>query len=379
MATTAALITSPGRAALSVISVQGPAAASIVGSHCHGKSAPPAQLDVHGRLFAGKWRSALGEPVVVHARSANRVDICCHGGMMPVRRILADLAAAGVPIVSANDAVRQTVDTMIEAEASDCLADAVTLRCADILLNQLGGSLADAVRQIQSLVRCRNSRDAADRARRLLDRSQLGMRLVQPWRVAIVGRPNVGKSSLLNAIVGFDRAIVHETSGTTRDRLTAGTAIDGWPVELCDTAGFHETSDEIELAGIARARRAIDDSDWQIVVFDRGQPFIPLDRAILESCPRAIPVVNKSDIEPRWNAAEQLPGCVLISTLTGDGIGRLISELGGTLVPDPPATGDPVPFTVRQIELLRRTESSLAQSDTLPAIQSLDELIGAKA
>jgi tRNA U34 5-carboxymethylaminomethyl modifying GTPase MnmE/TrmE len=109
---------------------------------------------------------------------------------------------------------------------------------------------------------------------------------VDPWRVAIVGRPNVGKSSLLNAIVGFERAIVHPTPGTTRDLVTARTAVDGWPVEFIDSAGIRSGRDAIESAGIEQARQAIESSDLALVVLDRSEPLAPEDHEIIRLCCR---------------------------------------------------------------------------------------------
>ena len=102
----------------------------------------------------------------------------------------------------------------------------------------------------------------------MLQFRDLGLHLTTPWRVVLAGAPNVGKSSLMNAIAGYQRAIVSPTPGTTRDVVTVTTAIDGWPVQLADTAGLRETQDELESAGVALADAAIGEADLVIVVSD---------------------------------------------------------------------------------------------------------------
>ena len=109
----------------------------------------------------------------------------------------------------------------------------------------------------------------------------VGLRLIAGWRVVLAGRPNVGKSRLLNALTGYDRAIVDATPGTTRDVVTARTALDGWPVELADTAGLRPSDDPIEASGVALARARQGEADLVLVVLDRSEPLTDIDRAIV--------------------------------------------------------------------------------------------------
>ena len=154
------------------------------------------------------------------------------------------------------DWLRETAADPIRAAAQIALAEAPTARTAAVLLDQFHGALAHV----------RFERCWMPPRRRLANGEQRSMRSSpiaawacisrQPWRVVLAGRPNVGKSSLMNALVGFQRAIVCDLPGTTRDVVTATTAIDGWPIQLADTAGLRETRDEIESAGVdAGARR----------------------------------------------------------------------------------------------------------------------------
>ena len=151
-----------------------------------------------------------------------------------------------------------------------------------------------------------------DAARRQIDallaRADLGRHLVQPWRVVLAGRVNVGKSSLINALAGYGRSIVHPSPGTTRDAVTVTTAIDGWPVELCDTAGLRSGGDAVERAGIELARERLAQADLAILVFDRSAAWSAEDQALCDQWPGGLLVHNKCDLRRR--RATGRPGCV---------------------------------------------------------------------
>ena len=139
---------------------------------------------------------------------------------------------------------------------------------------------------------------AAAQIRDWLTWAEFGLHLTQPWRVVLAGRPNVGKSSLINAILGYTRSVVFDQPGTTRDVVSAPTAIDGWPIELSDTAGLRESADPIESAGVERARATLGAADLAIVLVDISQPASQSDRAIIAEHPRALVVAHKCDLAP---------------------------------------------------------------------------------
>ena len=120
---------------------------------------------------------------------------------------------------------------------------------------------------------------------RLLERERIGSRLISGWKVALAGRPNVGKSRLLNALAGYTRAIVDPMPGTTRDLVTVRTSMDGWPVELADTAGLRASADTIEAEGIRRARAYQAEADLRVLVLDRSEPLTKEDRDLIERSP----------------------------------------------------------------------------------------------
>ncbi|HEY4259176.1 MAG TPA: GTPase, partial [Schlesneria sp.] len=209
-----------------------------------------------GRIVFGRWGrdSAFGEDVVVCKRAINNCEIHCHGGDAAVRRILQDLAQARFVTVPWQQQLRES-SGLLDSECADRLSRATTWRTAEILQEQASGVLRESFGKLLELAADHSSIEAAlARLDSLLKWSRFGLHLASPWQVVLTGRPNVGKSSLINAMLGYQRAIVFDQPGTTRDVVTAETAFEGWPVLLADTAGLRETSEELEAAGIAMAR-----------------------------------------------------------------------------------------------------------------------------
>ncbi len=376
-AAVAALVTPPGRSAIAVLRVQGAGAAATVARYLKRSSGARVTLD-RPRVVLAHWGAAAGEPVVVRVRGADEVEIHCHGGAVSPQAIMSDLNRSGVALISWRDLVRREAAGNIEAEAVLALSEASTLRAAGVLMDQLHGALRGALRTIQDRIHhgAEEVGESAATLARLIDRAALGVHLVAPWRVAIGGRQNVGKSTLLNALVGFERAIVDERAGTTRDIVTARGAVDGWPVEFLDTAGIRPATDELEKLGMDRAESALGDSDCQLVVLDRSRARTSADETILAACPHPIVVANKSDLPP---ARDGWPGGrlpVLVSGRTGGGIRELLSRLAAALVPCTPAPGAAVPFTGRQVERLRAAHASLMAGRRYEALRELGELLG---
>jgi tRNA modification GTPase len=216
------------------------------------------------------------------------------------------------------------------------------LKTAEILLEQVEGALAHAVDRL--IAGLSNDRLATLEALdTLISRAEIGLRLVTGWTVALAGRPNVGKSRLLNALAGYDRAIVDPTPGTTRDVLTVRTALDGWPVELADTAGLRNAADPLESAGIALARRQQARADLTVLVLDRSEPLTADDHALIASAPNALRVANKADLPSAWQANDQGVAAT-VSAERGDGLDDLIREIARRLVPQPPPPRAGIPF-----------------------------------
>ncbi|MEN1678357.1 MAG: GTPase [Planctomycetota bacterium] len=366
--TFAALLTPPGRGAVAVVHVAGPAAVAAVDRCFRAANGPPLAQQPFGAIRFGRWSSETGEEVVVCRTADDRVEVHCHGGDAAPRAVLDDLAAAGCTVREwsghSNDA-----DSLIEVEARRALADCVTDRAAAVLLDQLGGALAEAVADARRTLAAGKTDDAADQVAALLALGPLGRRLTSGWRVVIAGRPNVGKSSLMNAIVGYRRAIVFDEPGVTRDVVSEVAAIEGWPVELSDTAGLRDTDDPLEAASAQRARAAIESADLVLLVEAFGEPITPGTSSAEDLCERLglptpskpIRVANKADLA--MAGCEPGGEAMAVSATTGAGLAELVAAIGRRLVPDPPPPGRAVPFTARQQERLTRAAAAIDLGD----------------
>ena len=197
----------------------------------------------------------------------------------------------------------------------------------------------------------------------LLQWSTWGLRLVTGWQVVLGGRPNAGKSSLMNALLGFSRAIVSEQPGTTRDSIGHSTAFDGWPVQLHDTAGLRQTSDSLEAAGIQRAEALFSRADCRLLLLDRSTPLEPADLELLASWPDALVLATKCDLPAAWEGplreAVAARNPLEVSAETGAGLAGLMSQIVRRLVPREPSPGTPFPVSARQVALLQQAAGFL--------------------
>ena len=182
--------------------------------------------------------------------------------------------------------------------------------------------------------------------------------------VVLAGPVNVGKSSLINALVGYGRSIVHDAPGTTRDAVTATTAIDGWPVELCDTAGLRAASSlgPVEAAGIQLAHERLAEAELAVLVFDQSASWSNEDESLPRLWPRALVVHNKADLPP---APGTRPAGTTVSALHGQGLGELLALISTRLVPNPPTPGMAVPLDNQQLEAIRRLARAVGQASSL--------------
>ena len=173
----------------------------------------------------------------------------------------------------------------------------------------------------------------------------LGKHLVEPFRVVLAGASNAGKSSLLNAILGFQRSLVHAQPGTTRDVVSGQTALDGFPVTFFDTAGFRETGDDLERQGIDRSTRSLTDADLVVWVIDSTvaesqRPACPVESNVL-ICYNKIDLLHLAGTPVAETAADF---AIPVSALTGEGIETLLDAVIRRLVPHPPKPGEVVPI-----------------------------------
>lgn len=394
--TRAVLLTPVGRGAVATVLVEGTNATEAVGRWFQPASGKLLCEIALGRIVFGRWRTeeGEGEELVVCRRSDTQIEVHCHGGVAAAENILQSLAKEGFATFDWQTWARHTGPDPIAATARVALAASRTERAALVLLDQYNGALRTAIERAATYCEVGKLEQAASELNELLRYENLGRHLATPWRVVLAGAPNVGKSSLINALLGFERAIVFDEPGTTRDVLTALTALDGWPVELADTAGLRTADDDIEAQGVAKAREQIAAADLVLLVFEASQPWSPADQALADSVPTALVVLNKCDLLPvvaacraAMDRGENIdsaavgnavygvppgsPDRIYTSATTGVGIEELTREISRRLVPEAPPSGAAVPFTCEQVKDIRTAIELVGQGNGVGAASLL--------
>jgi tRNA modification GTPase len=235
-------------------------------------------------------------------------------------------------------------------------------------LDQCHGALDRDFAGVIDLLNHNQIEEAQERLAQVTRFNLLGRHLIHPWRVVVAGPPNVGKSSLINRLVGYPRCVVAPVAGTTRDLVTASIAVEGWPVELIDTAGERESDDPLEQSGVVLARNAARTADLVLWLTDASTS----DRASPGEMENVIWVRNKIDLSP---AAVAIDSALPISALTGQGLDGLLSRIAELLVPEVPPAGAPVPFSPAISDQLARVANLLATGVVQDAVAELDRVV----
>ncbi len=359
--TIVAISTPAGRGGIGIVRLSGQEAGSIAMQLVslrhpleHGRARLADVLDDSG----GK-ADRIDEAVVTYFAAPNSytaedvVEIAAHGSPVVLDMLLRRALALGARLAEPGEFTQRAflsgrID-LTQAEAVRDLIEAQTLTQARQAASQMGGALSRRVAPIkQSLVELVALLEAGidfaeddvdvtgeqEIARRInilsepldaLEASFARGRIVHDGlTLAIVGRPNAGKSSLFNRLVQRDRAIVTATPGTTRDLVTERISLDGIPLELMDTAGLRESLEEVEQLGIARSREALADAVLVLIVLDATQPLNEEEHRLLQAVEGrpAIVAINKSDLKTAEEITHKTGGvpCVRTSALTGEGI-----------------------------------------------------------
>lgn len=296
-----------------------------------------------GRILYGHWGH---EDVVVVRVADHEWEINCHGGDAAVAAICKSLAGLEVS-AAVSDKVSHSEVSQLDAELLSVLLKCRTRQTAEFVLAQQQGVLSGF---LQSLCECKNNDAICRMIQESLLWEKFAYHLTTPWQIAVVGQPNAGKSSLLNAIVGYERSIVFDQPGTTRDRVEAQVTLDGFPFVLADTAGIRESADEIEAFGVAEARLSIRNCDACLIVVDANVGWTQADTDLLGLVPPGHPVAiifNKIDLLSQGNDIRQsdtVRADFVLETcaLTGVGINELLEWLPETLVPKRPTLKQPL-------------------------------------
>jgi tRNA modification GTPase len=347
-----ACLTPPGRGAIAALAIRGPrawqAVRELFRTHSKNSKELPQELEL-GRIWLGRMgakdsMNAADEVVVtaVQIDPVPWVEVHCHGGIEVVRWLMEILEKQGCQTCSWSELERATSDNCLKTTAVLEMAKATTARTAVILLDQYHGAFERALSETQSALAKDEVDDAIQRLESLAKFADVGRHLTNSWKVAVIGPPNVGKSSLVNALAGYQRAVVAPTPGTTRDLVTIRIAVDGWPVELIDTAGLRDESENLEGQGINLARRAANEADLCLWILDASEPSIWPEEKLRENKKLRL-VVNKIDLAAAWDIPKSAR--LFVSARTGAGLNELVEALAQWLVHDSPAVGVPVPFT----------------------------------
>lgn len=328
--TIAALATPPGRGGVGIVRVSGPQARAIAEA-VTGKALKPRYA--HYGSFWGEQREVLDQGIALFFPGPNSftgedvLELQGHGGPVILEWLLQRVLALGARPAEPGEFSRRAFLNgkldLTQAEAIADLINASTEQAAKSALKSLQGEFATAVDAlVEDLIHLRMYVEAAidfpeeevdflgegkvhtelsqlqEQLEALLVKAQQGALLQEGMTVVILGRPNAGKSSLLNALSGKESAIVTDIAGTTRDAICEAIQIDGVPLHIVDTAGLRETTDKVEQIGIERAWAAIERADHVLVVVPATETIAPEDQAILDKLPPELPVTlvrNKID------------------------------------------------------------------------------------
>ena len=324
-----------------------------------------------GRIFDGE--TAVDEVVCLVFRAPHSytgedvVEINCHGGVVLLKKILRLVLQNGAQAAAPGEFTKRAFLNgkldLSEAESVMTLISAQGEQGANAAFNQLEGSLSRKIEKINSSLLSLAAHIAAwvdypdDEIEELgnnelystiynahlelcalLSNFDSGMAVTNGVEAAIVGKPNVGKSTLMNLLTGYDRSIVTEIEGTTRDVVEETVNLNGCILRISDTAGMRETGDIVEKLGVERSRKKLERAAIVFAVFDLSKLLSDEDKELIDECKdkNVIPIVNKTDLEPRLDVdyiKNKLGSPLFISAKSGDGYNELcdrVAELMGT-------------------------------------------------
>ncbi len=366
-----AQLTARSRGAIACFAIWGDGAGSALDSLVTLAGPSPLEALTTGTFGYGRWSSGPleGEDLMLLRVDSSHFELHCHGspiGTDLITKMLSDLGGASS---SLEDYLLLNESGWWAAEAHQKMLVTPTRRTLEFVARTIPHWPVE-INKLKSLIERQQWARAQEAVQSILKWSEFGRHLTTPWRVILCGKPNVGKSSLINRLAGFQRAVVHHVPGTTRDRLSHRTALDGWPVELTDTAGLRAaTDDPIEREGIDLARQEIQRSELVLAVFDASTPWTSEDQRLWsDELNHGLLVWNKIDRA----ISSHRPRGIAVSALTGEGMDSLIAAMVNRLVPILPEPGNLIPVSDAQISRLKQILSFLEQQQPKEALALLD-------
>lgn len=418
--TIVALSTPPGRSGIGVVRLSGKSALKLTRSLLHDPDFNPEPNRASLKAILDPDSSEiLDRAILTYFKSPQSytgedvVELSCHGSPPLLLRIVDSLLSMGARAAEPGEFTMRALSNgrlnLTQAEAVRDLIDAQTHTAVRQAARQLGGELSARLQPVKdSLVEIivplesslefveddlpqditdgivRKLSALSDKLEELADTFRQGRLLKEGLRVTLVGRPNVGKSSLFNSLISYDRAIVTEIPGTTRDTISEVINIDGVPVIITDTAGVRASTDRIEQLGIERTRRAVTDADLTVIVIDGSQMLTAEDRKIFEEASdnHLLIAVNKCDLEDfclnnARSLANGLP-IISISAKDGDGLNDLRAAIMEPFSTQQAFENSFVITSARHYDLLRRASDSLRSTESLFYDSVSEEIILAR-
>lgn len=406
--TICALSTPPGRSGIAVVRLSGFLALDIVRRMFFSLGtfeSLPYRYAILGRIVDPRDRSEIDEALVTcfqapHSYTGEDMgEFSIHGSPVLISSLLDCLCASGARIAEPGEfTMRAFLNGRIDltqAEAVRDIIDATTLYQAQVAARQRSGLLAREIRPIKELLtsvivelestvefadqdlpvtsresNARQLKDIRGKMRSWVNSFRRGRVIRDGFSMAVVGRPNVGKSSLFNALLAQNRSIVTEIPGTTRDLVSEYTNIGGIPVRLLDTAGIHNSESFVERLGIDRSREAIAEADAILLVGDTSRSLSAQDLELKEQLRglRCFAVLNKSDLPSCWSDADrnEFAGswpCMDVSAKTLAGINELRAKVLEQILGPAGMSQDGMLVTnLRHCRNLEEAESDLAQA-----------------
>jgi tRNA modification GTPase len=415
--TIVALSTPPGRSGIGVIRLSGPASLDLTRTLLRRPDFTPEPNRVTLKTLRDPdTGDALDQSLVTYFKSPHSftgedvIELSCHGSPVLLLGVVDALLKLGARAADPGEFTLRALSngrlSLSQAEAVRDLIDAQTNAAARQAARQLGGELSARLQPfkdslVEIIVRLESSLEFVedDLPELALERLSLqledliqnldalarsfnsGRLLKEGLKVTLVGRPNVGKSSIFNKLLTLDRAIVTDIPGTTRDSLSELLNLEGVPVLLTDTAGVREASDPIEHLGIERTRQAMADADLIIAVFDGSQPLSTEDESLLAELAEGsyLVALNKSDLEQfdaaRLNGEARGVNPIPVSAKTGAGFDQLRRAILAPFAVGGLQNTDFLITNARHSDLLRRAADSLRGSQAAIAGGASEDLI----
>jgi len=402
--TICAISTSPGIGAISIIRVSGPMAIEVISKIYKGKDLKKVKTHTINYGFIYDKEEKIDE-VLVNIMLAPKtytkediVEINSHGGINTTNKILELLLENGCRLAEPGEFTKKAflngrID-LIEAESVNDLINAKTDSARCLALNNMGGKLTKSIRNIRNMIVNVMANievnidypeyedieivtkenllpklfDVRKKIEEILKNSRNGKLINEGINVAIVGKPNVGKSSILNSLLDEEKAIVTNIAGTTRDIVEGSINLNGFLINFIDTAGIRETDDIVEKIGVEKSKKAIEKADIVIIVLNNNEKLIDYEKNLINTIPNSkkIVFVNKSDLDKKINIEEDY---ILGNTINNEGFDQLKQSILNKLELNNLSNKDMTYMSnVRQIDLLKKSLNNINN-----AISNLDK------